>query len=133
MQIGVVVPHSLDAGPNCLAWKWATKEMFSVSETYKKLHQFDLGVNAHSWKIIWEVRVPQRVRMFMWTLWHERILTNDERVRRHMTNYRSCERCSHVDESSIHALRDCSFAKAVWLSIVPKHNQVQFFSFSLQD
>ncbi|MBA0717242.1 hypothetical protein Golax_005078 [Gossypium laxum] len=51
--------------------------------------------------------------MFSWTLWQGRILINDERARRHMKNDSNRARCSHVGESGIHALRDCTFSKAV--------------------
>ncbi|KAK5775006.1 hypothetical protein PVK06_042873 [Gossypium arboreum] len=33
---------------------------------------------------------------------------------RHITNDNSCARCSHVGESRIHALCDCTFSKAMW-------------------
>ncbi|MFQ6630360.1 hypothetical protein Gotur_008205, partial [Gossypium turneri] len=40
-----------------------------------------------------------------------------------MANESHCPRCSNVYESRIHVVRDCTFSKTVWWSIVPTHSQ----------
>jgi len=37
-------------------------------------------------KMIWRYEGPQRVCLFLWKLMHGRLLPNEERIRRHMTN-----------------------------------------------
>ncbi|MBA0702545.1 hypothetical protein Goari_022988 [Gossypium aridum] len=41
-------------------------------------------VNDFPWKAAWRLRVPQRVRSFLWLVLYDGLLTNAERVRRYM-------------------------------------------------
>ena len=45
---------------------------------------------------------------------HSKILTNDNRVRRGLTNDTSCAVCGHERETTDNLLRDFPHAKAVW-------------------
>ncbi|KAK8613909.1 hypothetical protein V6N13_101663 [Hibiscus sabdariffa] len=45
----------------------------------------DRNRNA-KWRKIWALRVPQRVRVFMWLAAHQSHLTNVERVKRHLAD-----------------------------------------------
>lgn len=42
---------------------------------------------------IWKWGGPQRIKSFLWKLAHGRLLTNDERQRRHMCSEATCSRC----------------------------------------
>ncbi|KAH1082680.1 hypothetical protein J1N35_022441 [Gossypium stocksii] len=44
----------------------------------------------------------------------ERILTNKERCRRGFADDHLCKLCRNAEESCLHVLRNCSFAKEVW-------------------
>ncbi|CAN1732100.1 Putative ribonuclease H protein At1g65750 [Linum perenne] len=44
---------------------------------------------------------------------HEKLLTNKERMRRHLTDDPRCARC-RGEESSCQVLQDCSFATIIW-------------------
>ncbi|CAN1758205.1 Putative ribonuclease H protein At1g65750 [Linum perenne] len=56
---------------------------------------------------------------FIWLVCHNRILTNEERNRRHLTNQVVCPRCSIHSESLSHVIRDCHFALQVWKDVLP--------------
>ncbi|CAN1181985.1 Putative ribonuclease H protein At1g65750 [Linum perenne] len=45
---------------------------------------------------------------------HNKLLTNSERKRRHLTDFSSCPRCNVHEESVSHILRECNYATAVW-------------------
>lgn len=79
------------------------------------------------------MQTPQRVRVFLWLLWQEWILTNGERVRRHIADKGHCVRCGYPLETNLHAIRDCAFSKAVWKTILPNSVSTNFFSSSLHD
>ncbi|CAN0900153.1 Putative ribonuclease H protein At1g65750 [Linum grandiflorum] len=51
---------------------------------------------------------------------HNRLLTNEERGRRHLTNQVFCSLCLNHTESCIHILRDCQFARQVWNKVLPQ-------------
>ncbi|CAN1811457.1 Putative ribonuclease H protein At1g65750 [Linum perenne] len=48
---------------------------------------------------------------------HNKLLTNYERKRRHLTVNNLCPRCNAQDESVSHVLRDCQYAVDVWKSL----------------
>lgn len=105
---------------------------FSSSATYKNLFSqvFD---DAAIWKMIWRVPTPQKVHVFLWLLWHDRLLTNNERRRRHMTKDGFCPLCTASLETRIHPLRDCAFAMTVWRIVVPRQAHNIFFSLSIKE
>ncbi|CAN1754111.1 Putative ribonuclease H protein At1g65750 [Linum perenne] len=57
---------------------------------------------------------------FLWLASHKRLLTNEERGRRHLTNQVNCSRCAAVVESFEHVIFDCSFASQVWRQALPE-------------
>lgn len=57
---------------------------------------------------------PQRVRTFLWLCFKGKLLTNDERFRRHLTEMRGCVRCDIGGVDVDHVLHQCPFAKSVW-------------------
>ncbi|KAL4273864.1 hypothetical protein GQ457_13G009600 [Hibiscus cannabinus] len=68
--------------------------------------------------------------MFAWLVWHERLLTNAERVRRHMTTSAYCEICGSRREDMDHVLRQCVAAREIWCKIVPVAERDRFFRVS---
>ncbi|CAN1168457.1 Putative ribonuclease H protein At1g65750 [Linum perenne] len=47
----------------------------------------------------------------------EKLLTNIERAKRHLTEDAACEICRHPTETISHVIRDCTFATRVWRSM----------------
>ncbi|CAN1257225.1 Putative ribonuclease H protein At1g65750, partial [Linum perenne] len=72
---------------------------------------------------IWNWGGPSRIQFFLWLVSHEKLLTNLERKRRHMSQDSSCPRCGHSEESILHILRDCPFAVQVWDSLGFHHRE----------
>lgn len=68
-QIKMMSPHASDVGPNQLVWKWMAKEDFSSSKTYRNLCCVESQEDYSMWKLIWKIRAPQRVRVFIWLFW----------------------------------------------------------------
>ncbi|GLU16148.1 hypothetical protein SLE2022_325970 [Rubroshorea leprosula] len=56
----------------------------------------------------------ERIRLFVWLLVRGRVLTNSVRVACHMAPLPLCPRCDSSNETPIHLLRDCFYAKTVW-------------------
>ncbi|KAK9042674.1 hypothetical protein V6N11_017740 [Hibiscus sabdariffa] len=76
------------------------------------------GESTAEWKYIWRKCVPQRVRAFLWLVKSDRLLTNRERVCRHLASSPGCTLCNGGDESVLHALRDCPFTVSIWSRVV---------------
>lgn len=66
-----------------------------------------------------QVEVVVEAEMFgkikVWLVAHDKVFTNLTRFRRHLTDNANCPRCLEAEESILHALRDCSLARDVWL------------------
>ncbi|KAL9290881.1 putative ribonuclease H domain, reverse transcriptase zinc-binding domain-containing protein [Arabidopsis thaliana] len=80
---------------------------------------------------VWKVQAPERVRVFLWLIVNQAIMTNSERKRRHLCNSDVCQVCRGGIESIIHVLRDCPAMSGIWDRIVPRRLQQSFFTMSL--
>ncbi|KAJ9159056.1 hypothetical protein P3X46_024587 [Hevea brasiliensis] len=81
------------------------------------------------WNLVWSWPGPQRVRSFLWLALHNRLLTNQERARRHLCNVDTCDiRLGHV-ETVLHVLRDCTIARRVWSAFLPPDKRTSFFAY----
>ena len=89
---------------------------FSLGSAMKIAQQGadDDGSSEEHWKGIWKLPIPQRVRMFLWLCYHDRILSNSNRFIRHLTDDPRCYACGEVEENTSHIIRDCPAARLVW-------------------
>lgn len=77
-------------------------ELFSVCSAYD-LHMGMSNEGAWpEWKIVWKIKVQQRIKTFIWTVAEGRILTNYCRWRRHLVDNPSCTRWCSANEDAIH-------------------------------
>ncbi|KAK5785105.1 hypothetical protein PVK06_039655 [Gossypium arboreum] len=49
--------------------------------------------------MIWKDKTPRTVQVFLWLLWQDRILKNEEWAKRHMIDNGHCPQCNNVNES----------------------------------
>lgn len=105
---------------------------FSIAEMYYAHYNFPTGEDEISWKHIWKVKVLERVRVFIWLIKHDRLLTN---VRKHQMGLgvNTCEYCNGFLETVLHALRNCSLVNQFWTSVVPFAKRDRFFTSILWD
>ncbi|KAK8556498.1 hypothetical protein V6N12_002897 [Hibiscus sabdariffa] len=90
-------------------WRWELNRQFSSQSAYMFLNTVMTVGQQDIWKRIWKLHVPQRVRVFGWLSFHERLLTNVERVRRHCAAMDLCEICMNGSENIDHVLRRQGF------------------------
>lgn len=119
------------AGQDYLTWRWMLGGVFSIAGMYKNLLASNVQRKLESDCFTWKVMAPQRVRIFLWLLARVKLLINEERTRRGMSNYPFCERCGLCMEFVIHVVRDCGFVQAIWKSVFPRSNWIVFFSLRL--
>ncbi|CAI0540742.1 unnamed protein product, partial [Linum tenue] len=91
--------------------------------------------NSHGrpvWRTIWRAPMMQRVCSFMWLLNHDRLFTNAERGRRHLTTDTGCKIFGAKPKTAIHVVRDCPFARAAWAELLGYKSDHRFFEEDLQ-
>ncbi|KAK8559266.1 hypothetical protein V6N12_042546 [Hibiscus sabdariffa] len=69
---------------------------------------------------------------FLWIAFKDHLMTNLERFLRSVGHHPSCTICDTQDESTLHVLRDCKFAREVWLYFSPVVYSPTFFTMNLQ-
>lgn len=98
-------------------WKGASDCSFNVASVYKLI--IDNRENEEDWSWIWKMRLPQKLKGFLWLVFHGKLLTNQMRLKRGLTTDPTCPHCCGIEDMS-HLFRDCFKAKEVWLAIFNK-------------
>lgn len=117
-----------DLGNDSRYWRHAPDGNFSVASAYRLLIGNSLNPENPIWKLVWSWAGPQRISSFLWLAYKNRLLTNVERQRRHLSPSAVCSICNSVSESTLHVLRDCDRAKALWLKFLPEAEVQNFFN-----
>jgi hypothetical protein len=91
-------------------WKLSSSGIFTVKSMYTDLLN---GHTVYLKKYIWKMKVPLKIRIFMWFLHRKVILTKDNLVKR---NWQGCVKCCFCDQDETiqHLFIDCPFAKMLW-------------------
>ncbi|GLT96250.1 hypothetical protein SLE2022_138910 [Rubroshorea leprosula] len=97
-------------------WAGSMDGSFTVRSAYQLIQEQKKLDNSSldSWSWVWKLCCAERIRMFIWLLVRGRVLTNSLRFDRHMFASCVCPRCDVFEETHIHLLRDCYYAKIVW-------------------
>ncbi|KAE8680828.1 hypothetical protein F3Y22_tig00111366pilonHSYRG00173 [Hibiscus syriacus] len=65
-------------------------------------------IKAKKWSDLWKLPLSERSKYFLWLSYKDRLLTNLSRFKRNLTDDALCPICGSADESTLHALRDCT-------------------------
>ncbi|KAL4335865.1 hypothetical protein GQ457_07G013980 [Hibiscus cannabinus] len=101
-------------------WDWCRISPWLPKETLEKIATMLppwQGTGSY-WCQIWRLSVPQCVRVFIWLVFHRRLLTNAERGRRNLVDSDRCSVCNTGTESIEHALRLCPQVRQVWEAMI---------------
>ncbi|CAN1810904.1 Putative ribonuclease H protein At1g65750 [Linum perenne] len=104
-------------GDDIVIWGEKHDGRFSISSAYNLLTDQGSQQSEVSWERIWRWKGPHRINLFLWLATNERLFTNVERARRHISTSAVCPRCGSEIESVGHVLRDCRFAAETWTSL----------------
>ena len=128
LHVQAVLPPSTDAEDDCPFWAPSSSGNFSVRTAYASLQVSVDNDRRLPWARLWKWVGPQRIKVFMWLLLNNEVMTNVERNRRHVSSMTRCQVCNIADESSLHLIRDCHFAISVWERIIIDEQSIWFFS-----
>jgi ribonuclease HI len=110
------------------AWHYDKKGVFSVRSAYRMLvdarerrtawldergGRSDVKGLAKEWSSLWNIKVPSKIRVFLWRLARHSLPTADVLHHRHMAPQNLCALCGAQD-SWRHSLIDCNMARCVW-------------------
>ncbi|KAL4378119.1 hypothetical protein GQ457_02G027990 [Hibiscus cannabinus] len=128
----VGIPPPLVGTCDVLSWNSTLAGNFIVVSAYARLLELVWEAIDPKWSWVWSLAVTPRIRMFIWLLLKQRLMTNEERCRRGFSFDASCPCCGCVSESIIHILQDCPRTRSLWYSIVTQDHHVLFFTAPLE-
>jgi hypothetical protein len=104
--------------PDKFIWNLTTNEVFTVKSMYEDL------MNGHTTflcKYLWRLKIPLKIKFFMWFLNSKVLLTKDNLAKR---NWHGCTKYCFCDsmESVEHLFLYCPFARIVWRMIYFTYN-----------
>lgn len=72
-------------------------------------------------RAIWFSKVPNRVKIFAWLHFRDRLNSKANLHHKHITPNAACPRCAHTSEDALHIFIQCPHAERVWqrLGITP--------------
>ena len=95
---------------DAFVWKLTNNGVFTVKSLYL---DFMSGHTHFLRKYIWKMKVPLKIKIFMWFLFRKVILTKDNLAKRNWNGCRKCCFCDQ-DETIQHLFISCPFAKMIW-------------------
>lgn len=110
-----------------VAWKCTPDGAFTVKSAYDAIACLPEHPDLTLFNLVWRWGGQERIKMVLWRLLSEALLTNQQRFRRGMAPNAKCPLCDCLVECSLHATRDCLTAKKIWESIIPGSLKQSFF------
>lgn len=109
------------------AWHYDSKRRFSVKSTYKLAVQIrdrkqarraSAATSAQDagfpWQKIWQLALPNKVKMFLWRLTHNSLPVKRRLCKRGVKSETLCPVCRRFDEDCGHMFFKCKYGRAVW-------------------
>jgi ribonuclease HI len=127
----IVPPHASHEADKQF-WPGTATGIFTVSSAYYMLTKETLNDVNKRWKGIWKIESIERIRVFVWLLVHDRLLTKARLARWQLGNS-FCHSCTQFEETTIHVMRDCPIAVNVWRHLLPAQDRGNFFTVGYHD
>ena len=105
-----LISIQLSQDDDSFKWNLTESGLFSVKPMYADL------MNGHTRflrKYLWKLKVPLKIKIFMWFLHRKVLLTKDNLARRSWTGCTKCVFCQQ-EETVEHLFITCHFAKHIW-------------------
>jgi hypothetical protein len=93
-----------------IIWKMGKNKTFSMNFMYNALTKSNCGFSHNR---IWKGKVLPKIKIFMWLMSNDAILTKDNMIRRRWVGNPRCYFCEQ-DESINHLFFTCPVARVVW-------------------
>ncbi|KAK8544287.1 hypothetical protein V6N13_034649 [Hibiscus sabdariffa] len=129
---GIRPPLSL-LGADSVGWRGGVLNRFSVKAVYEVRVAAPPLATGRIWEIIHKHRGLQRIRIFLWLVCLNKIMTSVGRGRRHLTTDVYCTVCRVFPKDVDHVLRFCASTAAVWCSLIKSDKVHEFFSLSIRE
>ena len=100
----------LNENPDAISWSLNSGGRFTTKSVYKWLER-DLSGRNYKW--VWKAAIPLKIKIFLWQLFQDAVLTRDNMRRRNWPGNPVCSFCTNV-ETANHLFFACPLARTVW-------------------
>ena len=97
--VDTVYHYSFEDENDTPGWKWNKNGLFSTKSVYEFLTKEE---SSNEYKHIWKAKMPYKIKIFMWLVERNAILTKDNLIRRHWIGDPNCYFC--MDHETIEHL-----------------------------
>jgi hypothetical protein len=131
-KLYAILPPPSDGDIDRRVWSGTDNGQFSIASAYNLLCSLGDHNREMGWVRIWKLKVPERIRSFIWLVRHDRLITNYRKSKMHIGEP-WCTHCVDIIEDTLHVLRDCPLAKSVWCNLLNNDAREFFFAVELKD
>ena len=133
-EIILKIPLSQYNHDDTLIWGGTKNGAYAVHSGYHLLlnesHNDEPGPSDTSlltniWNTIWSLKVPPKVRHFLWRASHESLPTRQNLHRRHVIDDPVCISGNSKPKTTFHILWLCSTSQNVWQSVLWSHKLIR--------
>jgi hypothetical protein len=93
-------------------WALESSRKFSAKSLYKLIK--DSGTVDHRMTELWKMKLPLKIKIFIWMLWHNRVLTGEQMKIRKSKKSERCKYCGKL-ETRNHLFFNCNIAQVIWV------------------
>ncbi|KAK7244115.1 hypothetical protein RIF29_38933 [Crotalaria pallida] len=129
-KISCIPPPRDEMGNDNLIWEGTNNGVFSVKHAYSLINSEPPRAEVIPRDDVWKTKCPEIWKFFLWKAGHNQILTNSRKAKWGLGSA-DCIWCNGVEETALHARRDCPKAQHLWTSLIDHENLFEFFNFDL--
>ncbi|GKV39420.1 hypothetical protein SLEP1_g47185 [Rubroshorea leprosula] len=128
------------ACPDSFIWHYDKVGKFSVKSAYflaynmtrePGIHETNRDMTIGEWKQLWRLKIPPKVRVFLWRAILNSLPSLDNLVKRGVLQEMNCPNCQGADETLMHLLFFCPQVELIWfgstLGLNPRQLRVNCF------
>ena len=94
---------------------------YTGSEGYQLFAaNYNVSVNPKIWNYLWKCSTLPKIKLFTWTLMHERILTGENLEKRGFAGPFRCPLCAEASENISHLFLKCPYSISVWKDVMKR-------------
>ena len=93
----VILTHIATTKPpldDIIFWSPSESGKFTIASTYNLVARWEWPNPSDKWKVLWSWKGLERICYFLWLASHGKLLTNEERHRRHLSQNGLCPMCN---------------------------------------
>jgi hypothetical protein len=102
----------LNEGANVFRWGFTQNGQFAVKSMYPSLIMGNIWQN----RFLWKLKLPLKIKIFLWCLNKGVTLTKDNLARQNWTRSKNCVFCAH-EKNIQHLIFDCHYARFLWRAV----------------